>query len=168
MVTPPPPPAQHISPPAPAPPPKVYGTQYPFFEYHIGLRVYDKFANGQVEYLNSEALHHQDSRNPEILIWIAIRMAKLHRVIDQAEWADPGDGTRGEPSVTRNVRNWTDPAREVVMLLGDCEWSREVGFERFIEEWVAYYKWVVDWEKEGEKEKESLRVFCHSMVICSG
>ena len=125
------------------------------FEYHIG----------RVEYFNSEALDHRDLRNPEILIWIAIRMAELHQVIDPVEWADPGDGTRGEPSVTRNVPNWTDPAWEVVTY---CEWSREVGFERFIEEWVAYFKWVVDWEKEGGKEKESLGVFCHSMVICSG
>jgi choline kinase len=137
-------------------------------EYHIGPRVYGTFANGRVEeYFDSEALHHEDPHNPEISRWIAIRMAELHRVdvqhvCDPVEWADPGDGTRGELSVKRNVRNWTEPALEVIKLLGDCEWTREVDFERFAEEWAAYYKWVRDWEKEGNKEKESLRVFCHN------
>jgi choline kinase len=112
-------------------------------EYHIGPRVYGTFANGRVEeYFDSEALHHQDLRNPEISRWIAIRMAELHRVdvqcvVDPVAWADPGDGTRGELSVKRNVRNWADPAWEVVKLLGECEWTREVDFERFIEEWAA-------------------------------
>lgn len=130
--------------------------------------MYGTFANGRVEeYFDSEALHHQDLHNLEISRWIAIRMAELHRVnvqhvVDPVEWADPGDGTRGELSVKRNVRNWTDPAREVVELLGGCEWTHEVDFERFIEEWAAYYKWVRDWEKEGDKEKESPRVFCHN------
>jgi choline kinase len=94
-------------------------------------------------------------------------MAELHRVdvqhvADPIEWADPGDGARGELGIKRNVRNWAAPAREVVRLLGDCEWTREVDFERFTEEWATYYKWVRDWEKEGAKEKESPRVFCHN------
>ena len=137
-------------------------------EYHIGPRVYGTFANGRVEeYFDSEALNNQDLRSPEISRWISIRMAELHRVnvqhvVDPVEWADPGDGTRGELGVKRNVRNWTEPAREVIKLLGDCEWTREVDFERFIGEWDAYYKWVRDWEKEGNKEKESARVFCHN------
>lgn len=137
-------------------------------EYHIGPRVYGTFANGRVEeYFNSEALHHQDLRDLEISRWIAIRMAELHRVdvqyvADPVEWADPGDGTRGELGIKRSVRNWTGPAREVVRLLGDCEWTREVDFDRFIKEWAAYYKWVRDWEKETNKEKESSRVFCHN------
>lgn len=137
-------------------------------EYQIGPQVYGTFANGRVEeYFDSEALCPQDLRNPQTSRWIAIRMAELHRVdvqrvVDPVEWADPVDGTRGELSIKRSVRNWTDPAREVVTLLGDCEWTREVDFERFIEEWAAYYKWVRDWEKEGNKEKESPRVFCHN------
>ena len=137
-------------------------------EYQIGPQVYGTFANGRVEeYFDSEALCPQDLRNPQTSRWIAIRMAELHRVdvqrvVDPVEWADPVDGTRGELSIKRSVRNWTDPAREVVTLLGDCEWTREVDFERFIEEWAAYYKWVRDWEKEGSKEKESPRVFCHN------
>ena len=53
-------------------------------------------------------------------------MAELHRVnvqqvVDPVEWADPGDGTHGELSVKHNVRNWTDPALEIITLLGDWE-----------------------------------------------
>ena len=50
------------------------------FEYHIGPRVYGKFANGRVEeYFNSEALYHQDLLNPKLSRWIAICMAELHQ-----------------------------------------------------------------------------------------
>ena len=65
--------------------------------------------------------------------------SQCQQVVDPVEWADPGDRTRGELSVKRNVRNWTDPALEVVTLLDDCEWTCEVHFERFIESRAAYY-----------------------------
>jgi choline kinase len=136
--------------------------------YRIGPRVYGTFRNGRVEeYFESEPLTALELRDPQISRWIAVRMSELHRVdvrkvVDPVEWADPLDGTRGELGVKRNVRSWIPPAREVLKLVRDEAYKKEVDVDLFVEQWNKYYKWVRDWEKEDNCNKESPRVFCHN------
>lgn len=136
--------------------------------YRIGPRVYGTFGNGRVEeYFESEPLTAQELRDPQISRWIAVRMSELHRVdvrkvVDPVEWADPKDGTRGELGVKRNVRTWIPAAREVLKLIRNEEYKKEIDFELFVEQWTRYYNWVRDWEKEEDCAKQSPRVFCHN------
>lgn len=136
--------------------------------YRIGPRVYGTFANGRIEeYFESRPLTALEMRDSQVSKWIAIRMSELHRVdlrkvVDPVEWADPGDGTRGELGVKRCMRNWLPPAREVLELVRDEKYKQELDIELFAKQWDTYYKWVRDWEKENDCEKESPRVFCHN------
>jgi len=136
--------------------------------YRIGPRVYGTFGNGRVEeYFESEPLTAIELRDPQISRWIAVRMSELHRVdvrkvVDPVEWADPRDGTRGELGVKRNVRTWIPPAREVIKLVWDEAYKKEIDIDLFAEQWGIYYKWVRDWEKADNCSRESPRVFCHN------
>lgn len=136
--------------------------------YRIGPRVWGTFTNGRVEeYFESDPLTAEEMRDPQISRWIAVRMSELHRVdvrkvVDPVEWADPADGTRGELGVKRNVRSWIPPAKEVLKLIRDEAYKKEIDIESFAKQWDTYYKWVRDWEKENDCRKESPRVFCHN------
>lgn len=136
--------------------------------YRIGPRIYGTFGNGRVEeYFESRPLTALEMRDPQVSRWISIRMSELHRVdvrkvVDPVEWADPADGTRGELGLKRCMRSWIPPAREVVQLIRDEEYRKEVDIDLFAEQWDKYYKWVRDWEKEDNCKKESPRVFCHN------
>lgn len=136
--------------------------------YRIGPRVYGTFGNGRVEeYFESEPLTALELRDPQISRWVAVRMSELHRVdvrkvVDPVEWADPRDGTRGELGVKRNVRNWIAPARDMLNLMRDEAYKKEIDIDMFVEQWNKYYNWVRDWEKENDCNKESPRVFCHN------
>lgn len=136
--------------------------------YRIGPRVWGTFANGRIEeYFESDPLTSSDIRDPHISRCIAVRMSELHRVdvrkvVDPKQWADPGDGTRGELGVKRNVRTWIPPARDVLSLIRNEEYKKEIDFELLVKQWDTYYKWVRDWEKEDDCLKESPRVFCHN------
>lgn len=140
--------------------------------YRIGPRIYGTFRNGRVEeYFESEQLSIASLRDPQVSRWIAVRMSELHRVdvrivVDPVEWADPGDGVRGELGVKRYMRNWIIPAQEVVNLIRDEEYKKTIDLDLFFKQWNRYYQWVRDWEKENNEQKQSPRVFCHNDTQC--
>ena len=130
-------------------------------KYHIGPRVYGTFENGRVEeFFNSDALTAMQLRDPIISKWIGARMAELHCVdIASIEYASAG--TSGwEIASHRNIRNWLQPAKEVLYSSSvNEEYRNAFDFNEFVEEWSRYTAWLADWESIHGVSK---RVFAHN------
>jgi len=127
--------------------------------YGIGPRVYGTFVNGRVEeHFESEALTPGAMRDPQVSMWIGMRMGELHRVDLCAVVHAPEGKTEG---VCRNVRSWLVPARDVVRLARarGHPGVDELALERFVEEWEVYWAWLVRWERTHGRSE---RVFAHN------
>jgi len=144
--------------------------------YGLGPCVFGTFGNGRVEeYFESQTLTAPEMRDPTISRWIGKNMRDLHSVdIATVVGGDSGYAD-GEIAARKNVREWAEPARDVLRALDERlarlrssnpgvnhVWSdvkSTLDFERLMQEWEMYRNWVQKWE---EKHGKSPRVFAHN------
>ncbi|KDQ20652.1 hypothetical protein BOTBODRAFT_61755 [Botryobasidium botryosum FD-172 SS1] len=144
--------------------------------YGFGPRVFGTFGNGRVEeYFYSQALTVNEMRNPTVSRWIGKNMRDLHSVDIRTVIGEDGDYAHGEIAVSKSMREWIEPAREVLRVLqkrlaqlkssdpdAKHPWADVISsldFERFLQEWELYWDWVQSWEARHGKSE---RVFAHN------
>ncbi|KAF7980875.1 hypothetical protein HWV62_36551 [Athelia sp. TMB] len=130
--------------------------------YHIGPRVYGTFGNGRVEeYFDSTTLTAPDLRDSVISRWIGARMFELHGVDIEAVLPLTGSEGKGwDIGAEKNVRDWINPAREVLSLPAVPDTTRaELDIDGFFTLWEKYMRWLKEFES---REGASRRVFAHN------
>lgn len=122
--------------------------------YGLGPRIYGTLGNGRVEqFFPSRALTPEELRDPHVSRGIARRMRELHSV--DLRILGYEQGREGEPTVWRQLKDWTVLAEQVLGVLeslgGQWEiWVEKFGLHRVKDEVQLYMDWVAQQDGRGK------------------
>lgn len=130
----------------------------------IGPKLLGTFNNGRFEqFLEAKALTKEDLRDPDVSIQIAKRMRELHDGIPLLD----EERVKG-PSVWKNIRTWTEPAKSRLLQLSEKEngaVQRILGVDtvdKFFEAIDKYKTWVYKHENYTDESINKDLVFAHN------